>query len=131
SGEVDDESPSWSPDGTRIAFISKRDVEDPDRTTNSDVWVIDAAAGATPRQVTKTPFAEVSRPQWSPDGRRIAVLLGDNDTNYAYDMSKLIIVPSDAQSGPATDTPIHMAALDRAISDITWSADGQSIAFLL
>jgi len=132
SGNTDDSSPSWSPDGSEIAFISKRGAADPDRTTNEDLWVVEAKAGATPRQVTKTPFGEAGRPAWSPDGRRIAVLIGDNDTNYAYDMSKLVIVPSrPGAAGPVTDPAIHMASLDRAVSNIQWLADGQTIAFLL
>ena len=130
SGKTDDNSPSWSPDGTQIAFTSKRGAGDPDRTTNEDLWVVEAKAGATPRQITKTAFSESGRPSWSPDGRRIAVLIGDNDTNYAYDMSKLVIVPA-APSSPVTDPAVHMAALDRAVSNPIWSADGQTIAFLL
>jgi dipeptidyl aminopeptidase/acylaminoacyl peptidase len=131
SGRVDDGSHAWSPDGTKIAFLSKRGAADPDRTINEDLWVVDAKAGATPRQLTKTPFAETGRPAWSPDGRRIAVLLGDNDTNYAYDMSKLAIVPADPSGGPAANPEMYMTSLDRAISSLTWSADGQTIAFLL
>lgn len=131
SGDVDDSSPSWSPDGTRIAFLSKRGVEDPDRTTNTDLWVVEARAGATPRRITQTPFGETGRPVWSPDGRQIAVLLGDNDTNYAYDMAKLVIVPAGPQDAPVSDPPVHMAKLDRAVYDVAWMPDGQTLAFLL
>ena len=130
SGVTDDGSPSWSPDGTKIAFLSKRGAADPDRTINNDLWVIDAKAGAAPRPVTKTPFAESGRPAWSPDGTRIAVLIGDNDSNYAYDMSKLVIVPSNP-TAPSTEPPVYMAALDRAVSNLTWMPDGHNIAFLL
>ena len=51
SGDYDDRSPSWSPDGTQIAFVSKRGP-DPDRSHDSNVFVVDAKAGATPRQLT-------------------------------------------------------------------------------
>ena len=46
TGLVDDGSPSWSPDGKRIAFLSKRAHADPDRTSNEDLWVVEARAGA-------------------------------------------------------------------------------------
>lgn len=132
SGTTDDSNPSWSPDGTEIAFISRRGAADPERTTNADLWAVEARSGAAPRRITSTPFAEGGRPVWSPDGTRIAVLLGDNDTNYAYDMNKLVIVPSrPGAGGPVTAPTVHMAALDRAVSNIEWLADGQTIAFLL
>ncbi|HEX7281535.1 MAG TPA: S9 family peptidase [Vicinamibacterales bacterium] len=132
-GNTDDNSPSWSPDGKSIAFLSKRGHANPDRTSNEDLWVVEAREGAEPRQITKTPFGEGGRPAWSPDGSRIAVLMSDDDQNTAYGMNKLIVVPSNppASAGPATKPAIYMPQLDRAVSNIAWSADGQNISFLL
>ena len=132
-GNTDDASPSWSPDGKQIAFLSKRGHADPDRTSNEDLWIVEAREGAEPRQLTKTPDGEGGRPAWSPDGSRIAVLMGDNDQNTAYGMNKLIVVPSNPpqQIGPVTRPTVYMPQLDRAVSNIAWSADGQNISFLL
>ena len=132
-GNVDDGSPSWSPDGKSIAFLSKRGHADPDRTSNEDLWVVEAREGAEPRPLTKTPEGESGRPAWSPDGSRIAVGIGDNDRNAMYSMNKLIVVPSNppASAGPATRPATYMPALDRAVSNFAWSADGQNISFLL
>lgn len=132
-GGTDDTSPSWSPDGKLIAFLSKRGHADPDRTGNEDLWIVDAAGAAEPRQLTRTEFGEGGRPAWSPDGSRIAVLLGDNDNNGAYSMNKLIVVPSNppANVGATTRPTVYMPQLDRAVSSIAWSADGQLISFLL
>src|SRR5687767_7518442 len=94
SGQVSDASPAWSPDGRQIAFRSKRAHTDPDRTSNDDLWVIDARAGAAPRRLTSTPQSEAGRPVWSPDGQRIAILIGDVDRYGAYDMNTLVMVPS-------------------------------------
>jgi Tol biopolymer transport system component len=49
--------PTWSPDGTRIAFQS-------DRTGKSQIYVMDAASGGNLVQITKTSFSEKSA-AWS------------------------------------------------------------------
>ncbi len=129
NGSVDDTNPSWSPDGKRIAFLSKRAQPDPDRTSNDDLYVIDARAGAEPARLTNTPEGEGGRPAWSPDGSRIAVLVGDDDKNTAYGLNKLSVVPASAPQPVAGR--VLTASLDRAVSSPAWSADGRTISFLL
>jgi Tol biopolymer transport system component len=64
-----EQSPAVSPDGRRIAFVSRR-------TGVPEIWVADSD-GKDSRQLTCFgPEAVRSfRPQWSPDGRRIAFSL--------------------------------------------------------
>jgi TolB protein len=55
--------PTWSPDGTRIAFNSGRDGD-------PEVFVMNAD-GTQVRQLTDNDAVD-GRPAWSPDGTRIA-----------------------------------------------------------
>src|SRR5450432_3150594 len=54
SGPHDDVLPAWSPNGSEIAFVTKRG-DDADRNENWDVYVIAAQPGAKERQLTITP----------------------------------------------------------------------------
>ena len=68
-GPYDETMPSWSPDGRRIAFVSRRRPEF-DRSDNWDLYVVDAKPGAEPRQVTTFQGADLD-PEW---GSRAPVL---------------------------------------------------------
>lgn len=125
TGEFNDASPVWSPDGTKIAFVSTRIGPDPDRHLNSDVYVVDAKPGAEPKALTTYTGGDGGRPSWSPDGQWIAYLQGDETKYNAYELNKLAIVP--AAGGSAK---VLTAALDRPVSGpVWWSGDGKTLTF--
>ena len=123
-GNYEEFSPSFSPDGKRIAFSSKHG-EDPDRHDNSDVYVMDATAGAEARQLTTNQGAD-GRPKWSPDGKSIAYLHGGSPDLAWYGLVRIGIVPADGG-----EARVLTADLDRNASSPQWSANGKDIYFLL
>ena len=58
-----EQQPRWSPDGSRIAFVSDRGGAD-------NIWLMNAD-GSGKKQLTKEDFRLVNQPSWSPDGRYI------------------------------------------------------------
>ncbi|MFL5581656.1 MAG: prolyl oligopeptidase family serine peptidase [Gemmatimonadaceae bacterium] len=124
-GLFDYESPAWSPDGKSIAFVSKQGTVDVDRNDNSDVWVVEARAGATARRLTTFAGSDEGSLSWSPDGRYIAYLQGIDPKYGAYDLSRLAVVP--AAGGPAR---MLTEALDRPVASPAFQPDG-SILFLV
>jgi dipeptidyl aminopeptidase/acylaminoacyl peptidase len=70
-GPTSDEEPAWSPDGTRIAFVSSR-LPDHDLEWQLDVFVVEVATGRLTR-VTDGAGCVFGTPAWLPDGSTLAV----------------------------------------------------------
>jgi len=126
SGAHDEVLPAWSPDGKEVAFVTRRG-EDPDRTSNWDVYVIGAQPGAKERQLTTSPEADPnpeweSAPAWSPDGKSIAYIHGGDPKKIEYAVHSLAVIP--VAGGQAK---VLTEKLDRNVVQPHWSNDGKSV----
>src|SRR5713101_5876564 len=108
SGDFDDDEPEWSPDGKRIAFTSNRSQPDPDRTYNTDIWVVPADSkdkGAHPTQVTTNP-GEDHQAAWSPDGKWIAYSSQLEPKLFEYSTKHIAVVPVPDEGDKAADAKV-------------------------
>jgi TolB protein len=118
--------PSWSPDGTRIAFarINPAQYNPLLGQYASDIYVA-AADGSDPTNLTGTTsaFTSYSAPAWSPDGTRIACWKMMPGGAFPVTVSALVIMRADGsgQSAMVGDGVVH--------STPVWSPDARTVAF--
>ncbi len=101
-------SPSWSPDGKKIAFVSFE-------TKESEIFIIDVATGS--RKLLTTFPGINGAPSWSPDGQKLALVLSKDGSPNIYEMNIANKKLRKITDGFSIDT------------EPTWAPDGQSIYF--
>jgi dipeptidyl aminopeptidase/acylaminoacyl peptidase len=139
------EALAWSPDGTRLAYTTTFDPENPDeappadgaaprvRVTRRDdykqdnrgylgerrqqIFVVDVRDGMR-RQLTREPV-DHHFPAWSPDGRRLAAQVPNRGGMY----SQLALVDGD------TGATTLVGPRDGAVGSWSWSPSGERIIF--
>ncbi len=121
----DESSPSWSADGARIAFMSNH-ADDPDRDPSAQLFVADAAAGSTEKQLsTADNRASRARPEWSADGKWLVFSESDEKKYGAYSMEHLVFVPADGSAAPTRVKAVE--DLDRGVGGCRFAGDRQSV----
>jgi len=101
--------PTWSPDGSEMAFAGAQ-------SGSLQIYLADVDTGAIVAQLTSGP-GNNSQPAWSPDGTQIAFISDRGGSNRLYVM----------QADGADPRPLTDDGGDD--SDPTWSPDSDRIAF--
>ena len=117
--EFFDTHPSWSPDGKRIAFMSRRDGHFiGEFGLTYEIYVMDAD-GKNTRRLTDNRKSD-SSPSWSPDGKWIVFSADRKGDNVNYE---IYVMDNDGgNQRRLTNNRVH----DKSPS---WSSDGKRIVF--
>jgi TolB protein len=101
-------SPTWSPDGSRVAYVSFENKK-------PIIFVHSLATGK--RQVVANFKGSNSAPAWSPDGSRLAIVLTKDGNSQIYTVAADGSGVQRLTTSPAIDT------------EPRWAADGSALYF--
>ena len=110
SSGAHDKWPSWSPDGSQIAFIS-------DKSGEEELYLVPQDGSKPAEQITNGGTAMRYQPEWAPDGKRIA--FSDKDGKL------YVLTLADRKVVEIADTPRNQ------IRDYIWSPRGNFLAFTM
>lgn len=146
-GDARDSAPRWSPDGTRLAFVRRRE----DHGAEWEVVVAPVSGGGEPVTAVRWPD-EIVEVAWSPDARQLALVarVADpgahgadrdrpprritrftsrlDDVGWTMDrpLQVLVVGADGGAPGGIPDTPGRQEA---DVSGVAWSPDGERLAW--
>jgi dipeptidyl aminopeptidase/acylaminoacyl peptidase len=138
AGDWDDVAPAWSPDGSRIAFLSGRRDDRALDPENVDLYVV-APGGGAPTQCTQL-RGPLSFAAWSPDGAHLAAIGCPGPIGaplFRDNMNLLLIDPSGQREERNLTSELDRCAMSLTIDDLwgleywmappAFSRDGRTI----
>lgn len=145
SGEDSASAPSFSPDGTRIAFLSKRGKD-----KLAQIWLLDRRGGEASRLTDVK--GDIAGFRWSPDSKSLLLMITDpapeppkddperplpvvvDDVKFKEDGTGFITAKDHAHLAlfdVATKAETRLTATDSFdVTTAEWSPDGKTIAYL-
>jgi hypothetical protein len=108
-------NPSWSPDGTRIYFVSNREVA----WGTGDLWSVSIADPADRRKLLSEETSWSMRPELAPDGKRLLF------ASYHGRQWRQLWLTTPVGSAPL---PLTFGDFDRSAA--RWSPDSERIAYV-
>ncbi len=115
-------SPTWSPDGERIAFVSGR-------AGNLDIWIMESD-GSNPLNLTEQDLGSNFSPLWSPDGQFLAYLSAPAGEEF-YDVLSGVGYYDVWVMRRDGSNPINLTVnFEGKSGEYRWSPDGRYIALI-
>jgi TolB protein len=108
-------SPTWSPDGQELIFISNRDAI----WGSGGFWRMAARRGARMRQIHNEETTWKARPDWAPDGRRVVY-----SSYLGRQWNQLWLMTADGGD------PLQLTYGEFDATAPRWSPDGTRIAYI-
>jgi dipeptidyl aminopeptidase/acylaminoacyl peptidase len=118
-----DSEPAYSPDGQQLAFVGNRSSQ-PSELGVDEIYLLPASGAASARRLLTLWSPNHQHLEWSPDGKLIALLRGDEPKYNAYITDQLAV--AEAASGQMR---VVTSQLDRAVVTPCFAAADGHFAF--
>ncbi len=115
-------NPVWSPDGSRIAFLSNRPIDDDDENASATTLYTMNADGSDVRRLASQ-VARIGLQAWSPDGLALA-FMGYEITSPGGEGNHRSFIYTVNHDGS------NLTKLIESVTPPAWAPNGSAIAFL-